>query len=150
MKFIRKHKFTTFTIIMLLVIFILVFSLIRFLVPNYDGDGYGNRLKGIENYKIDEKNINELKSAINQNEGVVSVEYLLTGKLIDITLVVKDEVEKDTAKGYATQTLTYFTDKQKGYYDIQVLVKSENAESEKYPIIGYKHKTSETLIWSNN
>ena len=150
MKFIRKHKFTTFTIIMLLVIFILVFSLIRFLVPNYDGDGYGNRLKGIEKYKIEEKSINELKSTISQNEGVVSVEYLLTGKLIDITLVVKDEVEKDIAKEYASQTLTYFTDEQKGYYDIQVLVKSENNESEKYPVIGYKHKTSGNLIWSNN
>ena len=150
MKFIRKHKFTTFTIIMLLVIFILMFSLIRFLVPNYDSDGYGNRLKGIENYKIEDKTINELKDKIGQNESVVSVDYLLTGRLIDITLVVKDEVEKDAAKAIAGECLPYFTDEQKKYYDIQILVKSENEESEKYPVIGYKHKTNEALIWSNN
>ena len=150
MKFIRKHKFTTFTIIMLLVIFILAFSLIRFLVPNYDGDGYGNRLRGIENYKIDDKTVNELKNTIGQKENVVSVDYLLTGRLIDITLVVKDEVEKDAAKAIAGECIPYFTDEQKKYYDIQILVKSENEESEKYPVIGYKHKTSETLIWSNN
>lgn len=150
MKFIRKHKFTTFTIIMLLVIFILAFSLIRFLVPNYDGDGYGNRLRGIENYKIDDKIVNELKNTIGQKENVVSVDYLLTGRLIDITLVVKDEVEKDAAKAIAGECIPYFTDEQKKYYDIQILVKSENEESEKYPVIGYKHKTSETLIWSNN
>lgn len=150
MGFIRKHKFTTCTIIILLIIIVLGIALIRFLVPNYGGDLYGNRLNGISSHKIDDKKVNELKDVVGKLEGVVSVDYLLEGKLINITIKVKDEVERDIAKGYADQSITYFSDDEKKYYDIQVLLSSENKQSEKYPIIGYKHKTSESLVWSNN
>ena len=113
-------------------------------------DEYGSRLKNIEKYKIEENKINELKDTISKNDGVVSVNYLLTGRLIDITIVVKDDVERDISKGYAGKVLDYFTEEQKGYYDIQVLIKSENDGSEKYPVMGYKHKSSLTFVWSNN
>ena len=150
MNFISNHKFTTFTIIMLLVIIILGVSLVRFLIPNTNLDEYGSRLKNIEKYKIEENKINELKDTISKNDGVVSVNYLLTGRLIDITIVVKDDVERDISKGYAGKVLDYFTEEQKGYYDIQVLIKPENDGSEKYPVMGYKHKSSLTFVWSNN
>lgn len=150
MKFIRKHKFTTCTIIILLIIIILAFALLRFLLPNYDGDLYGNRLNGISNYKIEDSRVNEMKTEIGKLDGVVSVDYVLEGKLIDVTIRVKDEIERDVAKGYADQVITYFSEEQKGYYDIQILIASENNDSEKYPIIGYKHKTSSSLVWGNN
>ena len=64
------------------------------------------------------------------------------------------EVANDTAlevsKGYANKTLSYFTAEQKEYYDIQVLIKSDSEESEVYPIIGAKHKTSTAFIWTEN
>lgn len=150
MEFIRKHKFTTCTVIILLIIVILGIALIRFLLPNYNGDLYGNRLNGISSYEIEDKKVNEMKEAIGALDGVVSVSYDLEGRLINITIRVKDEVERDAAKGYADQSITYFSDEQKGYYDIQVLISSEDDNSEKYPIIGYKHKTSDSLVWSNN
>lgn len=150
MKFIRKHKFTTCTIVILLIIIILGFALLRFLLPNYGGDLYGNRLNGISSYKIEDSRVNEMKDAIGKLDGVISVDYVLEGKLVDITIRVNDAIERDVAKGYADQAVTYFSDEQKGYYDIQVLIDSENKDSEKYPIIGYKHKTSASLVWSNN
>lgn len=150
MGFIRKHKFTTCTIIILLIIIVLGIALIRFLVPNYGGDLYGNRLNGISSYKIEDKKINEMKDVVGKLDGVVSIDYLLEGRLINITIKVKDEVERDIVKGYADQSISYFSDDEKKYYDIQVLITSENKQSEKYPIIGYKHKTSESLVWTNN
>lgn len=150
MEFIRKHKFTTCTIVILLIIIILGVALVRFLLPNYGGDLYGNRLNGISSYSIEDTKINEMKDAIGNLDGVVSVGYGLEGRIIDITIRVKDEVERDVAKGYADQVITYFSDEQKGYYDIQILIASEDDNSEKYPIIGYKHKTSASLVWSNN
>lgn len=150
MEFVRKHKFTVFTIVMLLVMVILAVSLVRFLIPDSNGDEYGNRLKGIEDYPIDEAKIDELKEEIGQNDAVTSVDYILEGRLIDITISVKDETERDVVKGYADQLLTYFTDEQKSYYDIQVLIKSDNEESEKYPIMGYRHKSNAGFVWSNN
>jgi len=150
MKFISKHKFAIFTIIMLLILIVLGLALFRFLVPNYEADEYGNRLKGISDYKIEKSRVNEMKTAIGENESVESVSYLLEGRLIDITIKVKDETERDAAKSLADQAVGYFSDEQKGFYDIQVLISSNNDESEKYPIIGYKHKTSGSLVWSNN
>lgn len=150
MNFIRAHKFTTCTIIILVIIIILAVALLRFLVPNYGGDLYGNRLDGIDKYKIEDKKVNEMKDAIGKIEGVVSVEFVLEGRLIDITIRVKDDIEKDAAKGFADQTLTHFSDEQKGYYDIQILIGSDNKDSEKYPVLGYKHKTSQSFVWSNN
>lgn len=150
MEFISKHKFATFTIIMILVIIVLGVALFRFLVPNYSLDEYGNRLDGIDNYKIEDSRITEMKTVVVENENVESIDYLLEGRLVDITITVKDETERDVAKALADQTLTYFTDEQKGYYDIQVLISSNNKESVKYPIMGYKHKSSGALVWSNN
>lgn len=150
MDFIRRHKFTTCVIIIFLIIVIFGVAFLRFLLPNYSGDLYGNRLNGISSYEIDDTKIDEMKEAIGGTEGVVSVDYLLEGKLINITIKVKDEFDKEAAKNLASQTLTYFSDDEKGFYDIQVLISSEDQNSEKYPIIGYKHKTSESLVWSNN
>lgn len=150
MEFIRKHKFTTCTISVLLIIIILAFAIFRFLIPNYGGDLYGNRLSGISSYKIDDTKVSEMKDVIGKLEGVTSVEYILEGKLIDIVIRVEDGLERDVAKGYADQALTYFSDEEKGYYDAEVMLTSDNENSEKYPIIGYKHKTSEVLVWSNN
>ena len=60
MKFISKHKFAIFTIIMLLILIVLGLALFRFLVPNYEADEYGNRLKGISDYKIEKSRVNEI------------------------------------------------------------------------------------------
>jgi len=150
MEFISRHKFATFTIIMILIIIVLGVALFRFLVPNYSLDEYGNRLNGIDNYKIEDSRITEMKTAIGENESVESFDYLLEGRLIDITITIKDETERDVAKALADQVLTYFADDQKGYYDIQILISSNNENSEKYPIMGYKHKSSGALVWSNN
>lgn len=150
MDFIRKHKFTTGVVAVLLVLVIITILLLRFLIPNYSGNLYGNRLSGIDHYKIEDSKITSLKTEISKLEGVTKVSYNLEGRLINIMITVKDEVEKDTAKGYADQALTYFTDEQKEYYDIELILSSENDNSEVYPLFGYKHKTSSSLVWSNN
>lgn len=150
MNFIRKHKFTVGVLIVLFIIAMFLIALIRFLMPNYNGDLYGNRLSGMSHYAIDDSVVDKLKTELSTAEEVEEVLYDLEGKLIDITIKVKDEVERDVAKGYADKSLTYFTDEQRGYFDIQVFITSSNPSSEKYPIVGYKHKTSGGLVWSNN
>lgn len=152
MKFISEHKFAIFTVVMLLIIIILGVALFRFLVPNYDLDEYGNRCDKSNKIKIEESRINEMKTAIGENENVNSIEYLSQCSLIDITINIKDDMEKDAAKELAKQAVTYFSEEQKGVYDIQITIISDNDKSEKYPIMGTKHKTrvEDTLVWSNN
>lgn len=150
MNFIRKHKFTMVVLIILIIIAMFFVALLRFLMPNYHGDLYGNRLSGISHYAIEDSVIEKLKTELSASDEVEEVLYNLEGRLVNLTLIVKDEVERDVSKGYADKTLTYFTDEQKGYYDIQIFLTSSNANSEKYPIVGYKHKTSTGIVWSNN
>ena len=152
MSFISRHKFATFTVVMFLILIVLGVALFRFLVPNYELDEYGNRCDKSNKYKIEESKINEMKDSIKENENVNSIDYLSQCSLIDVTINIKDEMEKDAAKELAKQVVTYFSEDQKGVYDIQITIISDNDESEKYPIMGTKHKTrvEDTLVWSNN
>ena len=122
MNFIHEHKFTTIVCSILLVLVILGVVFLRILIPNYSGNLYGNRLKNIENYKIKDDQISNLKKDIKGLDGVE----------------------------YANKSLEYFSDKEKEYYDIEIILSSVNNNSEVYPLFGYKHKTSTSIVWSNN
>ena len=147
MEFIKKHKvlFIVLTIILLLVI--VVFCLLKNFTVDNSKDEYGNRLDGIENVQISDTNVSKMKEEIKSLEEVSKISYRLQGRLIYIELTLKDGVVIDTAKEIATKTLEYFSEEEKKYYDIQVILNNENKELEGYPKIGYKHKTSETLVW---
>lgn len=147
MKFIKNHKLLVVFILLLIICIGLAIFLLNQLINNKDGE-YGDRLKGIEKVEISEKQENNIEKEIAKEELVTSVKYNLRGRLVNITLEIKDEKEIDTVKEIGNKILTYFDEKQLSYYDIQILVNSDNKESEKYPIIGYKHKTRDTINWN--
>lgn len=110
-------------------------------------DEYGNRLDGIESVKISDDTISKLESELGALEEIEKVKYRLQGRLIYISLKVKDGVSTDTAREISTRILDYFDEEEKAYYDIQIIVSSVNKESEGYPFMGYKHKTEESIVW---
>ena len=61
--------------------------------------------------------------------------------------MVEDDLAVSEAKNYADKVIEHFSEDLKSYYDIQILIDSNNNESENYPIVGYKHKTSDSLVW---
>lgn len=150
MKFINKHKVGIISIIVIIIIGVLTYFALKsmFIIGNDKGK-YGNRLDGIENVKITDEQIKKMISELEEKKDINSVKYDLEGKLIYIVLEVSNETAVDVSKGYANKILEYFDDEQKSYYDMQVIVKSDSEESEVYPIIGAKHKTSTSFIWDN-
>lgn len=147
MKFIKNHKLlVVFILLLVICIGLAVFLLNQLINNNKDGE-YGDRLKGIEKVEISEKQENNIEKEIAKEELVTNVKYNLQGRLVNVTLKIKDEKEIDSVKEIGNKILTYFDEKQLSYYDIQILVNSDNKESEKYPIIGYKHKTRDTINW---
>ena len=92
----------------------------------------------------------KLIKEMEEIKDIKSVKYNLQGRLIYIIMEVANDTALEVSKGYANKTLSYFTAEQKEYYDIQVLIKSDSEESEVYPIIGAKHKTSTAFIWTEN
>ena len=148
MKFIKKHKIEFIALFIIIIICILGYFAVKPLLGN-DSNKYGNRLDGIENVKITDEQVKKLTSEMEENKDVKSIKYDLQGRLIYIILEVSNETAVDVSKGYANKILNYFDDEQKTYYDMQVIIKSDSKESEVYPIIGAKHKTSTSFIWDN-
>lgn len=146
MKFIKAHK--ALWVILGLIILMLIVGLVIFikLSPDAGKDSYGNRLAGIENYPISEEKIKTMQTEAEQIEGIQTLSYILNGRRIDLIVKVDAELSKERAIEYANKTLEYFSDEEKAYYDFQIFFKTEG-ESEVYPIIGYKHKTSGTYVW---
>lgn len=147
MKFIKKNKLLVTFIGLLIIFIILAIVLLTQLIGGNKNGEYGNRLNGIEKVEISSKTINQIEKDISTEELITKVKYDLRGRLINIIVTVKDEKEIDTVKEIGNKILTYFDENQLSYYDIQILVKSDNKESEKYPIIGYKHKTRDAINW---
>lgn len=148
MKFIKKHKIEFIALLVMIIICVLGYFAVKPLLGN-DSNKYGNRLDGIEEVKISDEQINKMISELEDKKDINSVKYDLQGRLIYIILEVSNATAVDVSKGYANKILEYFDDSQKSYYDIQVIVKSDSEESEVYPIIGSKHKTSISFVWDN-
>ena len=51
-------------------------------------------------------------------------------------------------KDYAKEKLEVFDKEELEYYDVQFYLLNEDSESENYPSIGYKHKTSDEIKWN--
>lgn len=147
MEKIKNNKLLFILLTICLIIVIAVICLSIFLIPKSSDGKYGNRLDEIENYSIDESKIEEMKKTLKENEAINDVTYHLSGKLINIIIELEDTLDVNTAKEYANKTLEYFTSEQLSFYDLQVYLNSANEESENYPLIGYKNKNSEQLIW---
>jgi len=148
MKFIKNHKLLVAFIILLIVCIILAIFLLNQLIGGNKEGEYGDRLKGIEKVEITKKQENNIEKEIVNEESVTKVKYHLRGRLVNIVIDIKDETELDSVKEIGNKILSYFDENQRSYYDIQIFVNSDNKESEKYPIIGYKHKTSGTINWN--
>ena len=146
MEFIKKNKILV-SLLVIAIVFFAAIMIIIFSNLSIGNNDYGNRLDNIEKYPISDEAINEIKTDISSYEKVTSVSYNLEGKLANFILTVDDSLEEETAKNYANKILENLSDDVKSYYDIQVLVDSDNEESEVYPIIGYKHKTTDMFVW---
>ncbi len=148
MKFIKKHKVALIVTLVIIILLILVFFGIKSaFFANINESKYGNRLDGIENYPIEESTITDIKTTISENDFVNSVNYDLKGRVMYFTIIVKDDVDLTTSRGLADKIAEKFTDEIKSYYDIQVLIDSDAEESENYPTMGAKHKTSVGFKW---
>lgn len=151
MKFLKKHL----TEVIFLIVFLIIVSIatVTFIVLWNAGtdDKYGNRLEGIENYPLSEGYINDIKGFILNEEFVNKVDIDKQGRLINFTVTVLDNTPKDKAKGLGKIVIEGFTKEELEFYDLQIYVLDlSKAEESLFPIIGYKHKNSESFVWSNN
>ncbi len=108
---------------------------------------YGNRLKGIEKVPITDETKNKIKEGLKENTS--SVKVRISGKIIYIIMKVKEGTTLETAHNLGNKSLEYFSDDEKSFYDIQIMIDMEG-ESNQFPIIGYKQHSKGSIIWTKD
>ena len=146
MNFVKRNKKLLVVIVVFLVGLICAVQLKNILFPS-GGAIYGNRLQGIEDVEIDKKIDKQIKEKLS--ESVSKIDVRLSGRIININMVVNGDVSVSTAKDYAKKSLEVFSEKQLEFYDIQVFI-SKDVESKEFPIIGYKHHSKGTISWTKD
>ena len=150
MKFFKKHMKESIFLTVFLVI--ILTCLITFIVMWFGGNGdkYGTRLDGIKDVPLSDSYLEEISSEVKDEEIVSNATIDVEGRLVNAIITVSDDASIDASKNLSDIVKDNFTEDELAFYDIQIfLVDSGSNEESIYPIIGYKHKTSDVFVWSN-
>lgn len=145
--FFRNHKLLIIIIVIILIVIGIMIGLFSLVEPDYHKSLYGNRLENIKEHKIESKKIDKIEKDITDLDYISKFDYNLKGKIMNFVITVSKDTSIDTSKKLGTIILDNLDKKEKGYYDIQVFVITDD-KNDNYPIIGYKHRTSEGLVWT--
>lgn len=144
--FVLKNKLLSVLLFLLILIIILCLVAIKVLIfPSYKVSKYGNRLDGIENIKLTESRVNEIKDKFEAVDGFTIDRFRLSGKIVNVYIKADDKISVDKVKSSCMKLISGFSEDELKFYDFQVFV---TGSSEKYPMIGYKNKNSEGMDWN--
>lgn len=149
-----KNNIIVCLFILVLLTFCIVF--LSMILPMYtkSGNKYGKRLVGIENVKLDDKISSNIKSKLKENENIDKVTIKLKGKIYNIIINLKDNVDVNSVVDMAEESINELDEDELNYYDIQIFITSklENEEGEQIgkTVVGYKNSNRENFSWTNN
>lgn len=150
MKLKKSVKKNLSTIIVIAVAVLVLFGILFIKNTFFAGETkaiYGNRLEGRKNVEISSKTKEKVKTKLSDQAKSVSVR--IAGRIIYITVDAKDETTLEVAKNMGPAVLEEFSDNEKAYYDIQLLIKN-SANAAQFPIIGYKHHGKTSFAWTKD
>lgn len=146
MKFIKRNKNIIITLVVFFALILLCVQIKNILFPNDGVAVYGNRLDG--KVELSDNLDNKIKKSLS--EDVTKVKVRVSGRIINITITIGDEVSKDNAKSYATKALESLTEEEKKYYDVQFYLIKKTETATDFPIIGYKIPSAENITWTKD
>lgn len=147
--FIKNNKFTIIAIAIFLVIVLLLVQVKNIFFPSGEKAIYGDRLKGIEEVEISKTEQNEVVKALKDDASIKNASLRISGKTVEIVITANDDVDVNTAKGFANKSIEQFSEEQKKFYDFQVFIKKDTEESN-FPIIGYKHHNKDNFTFTKD
>ena len=164
MKKIRRLKKIKLGYVFAFIILVAVAVLVIKLILPGSENKYGDRLDGIDKVPFNEKAKTKVTKSLSDNENIIEAKIKIDGKLINVIFTVKKEVSVGDARRYAEESLGLFSDKVKGFYDIQYMIKKDHEEGTKetktlddgtttevtkyeFPIMGYKNKKAAGIVW---
>lgn len=147
-KYMRNHMRLFIVLIIFTVLVIGCFVAYNAIFVN-NQTKYGTRLDGIDSVKITNDKKQDITDNIKSLEIAKSIEIKITGKIINIIVVVNDEVEVGKAKEISDKVLEKLSDEEKKFYDVQIFVSKDNDDA-KFPIVGYKHHNRDNTTWTKD
>ena len=153
MNILKRHKGLAIIGGLSLILLIVLFAIFsRMLFSTKKGE-YGDRLKGIT--AVSQKDLDEAKRKISENEEVESVTIRTQGKIIYTTIYFTEKTTKDKAKEIASKSLEYYEKETLETYDFEFLLTqkievAEGEEDKSFTIAGNKHPDVDHISWTRN
>ena len=146
--FIKNNKVTVVAFIICVIFVILVFA-VKLTFPNEGTAIYGDRLDGIEEVEITDKQQEDIIKSLEDKDEVKEVSCDIKGRTLNVLITVNDDVELDPAKALTSSITDNLEEDQTSYYDIQVFISKDNDDT-RFPIIGYKHQNKDGFSWTKD
>lgn len=140
-----NKKMIKYIIITIVILIIVVFSFIIY--KNIFASSNNTRYEGIENYKLTNNEINDIKDTIKELEKVKDIDVYIDSKIIKIVVTLNEDIEFDKVKTKANESLNKIKKENLTYYDVEFFVQTLNKDSKNYPKIGYKFKNNLEFSW---
>ena len=147
--FIKNNKVTVVAFIICVILVILVFAVKLTFFPNEGTAIYGDRLDGIEEVEITDKQQEDIIKSLEDKDEVKEVSCDIKGRTLNVLITVNDDVELDPAKALTSSITENLEEDQTSYYDIQVFISKDNDDT-RFPIIGYKHQDKDEFSWTKD
>lgn len=138
-------KIIKYAIISIILIIIIIIGILVY--KNIFASVESTRYDGIENYKLTKEEKDSVKEKLNEIENVKDINIYTNSKIIKIHIILEDDADFADAKEISNNSLTGFSKENLSFYDVEIFIESNNEESDKYPQIGYKHKTNSKFSW---
>ena len=132
-------------VLLALVLFILLYKSLFY--SSSEKANYGVRLRDIKEneFTLDDKK--EVEEKISDLDGVDKTTINIKGRLIKVFVTFEENTKNEDIKEKLNETLSYFSEKVKNYYDVQFYACVPKDGEEVHPVIGYKHKASEEITF---
>lgn len=147
--FIKNNKVTVVAFIICVIFVILVFAVKLTFFPNEGTAIYGDRLDGIEEVEITDKQQEDIIKSLEDKDEVKEVSCDIKGRTLNVLITVNDDVELYPAKALTSSITDNLEEDQTSYYDIQVFISKDNDDT-RFPIIGYKHQNKDGFSWTKD
>ena len=138
-------------IVIIVSIVVIAVSLVLYFYTGNGKDEYGDRLQGIEDVQISNDINDKVADLYAENTAFNEVVVNVKGKIIYINIDIKENLSLVDAQSLAIKSLDAFSDGEKSFYDIQIIItaKTTEEESEIYPLMGYKNAKNSQVVWTN-
>lgn len=126
MEYIKKHKLTSFIILVYIIVIAFGFFVYNLFIGSSGLPVYGDRLDGIEDVPITEEQTKKIVSDLKSEKIVTKVkDPYLSGKIFKVIITVTDDADLKSGKALASKVTAVLTEEQKKFYDVEIFVTKE-------------------------